>query len=62
MTELTLWEIALLVLLLFLFGWLLHSDGIVVAIGVTVLVAVGLFVALVIVEFCKIWFNRDYKG
>lgn len=60
MTILSLWEMAALAGLLALFVWLLLSNGVVVAVGVTVLVALGLFVALVIVEFSRIWFNRDY--
>ncbi len=60
MTYLSTWDFVLIAGLVALFVWLLLTDGIVVAVGITVLVMLGLLVAGVILEFSKIWFNRPY--
>ena len=60
MTYLSTWDFVLIAGLVALFVWLLLTDGIVVAIGITVLVMLGLLVAGVALEFSKIWFNRPY--
>ncbi len=60
MSHLGNWDLVLIAGLVALFVWLLLTDGVVVAIGVTVLVMLGLLVAGVILEFSKIWFNGPY--